>query len=99
MCARIERSSLKEQRFQEVSQVNTEISTTLAQRRAVRAYKSDPVPDELVREILAEARWAPSATNTQSTYIYVLSGDPLATFKASLREYAESEAPANPDLG
>ena len=79
--------------------MNTEIRTALTQRRAVRAYKPDPVPEELVREILTEARWAPSATNTQSTYIYVLSGELLATFKASLREYAESEAPANPDLG
>ena len=79
--------------------MNTETSAALTQRRAVRAYKPDPVPDELVREILTEARWAPSATNTQSTYVYVLSGEPLATFKASLREYAESEAPANPDLG
>jgi nitroreductase len=55
--------------------------------------------DEVVREILAEARWAPSATNIQSTYVYVLSGQPLATFRTGLREYAESEAPANPDLG
>ena len=79
--------------------MNTDVGAALTQRRAVRAYTSAPVPDELVREVLAEARWAPSATNTQSTYVYVLSGEPLASFKANLREYAESEAPPNADLG
>jgi len=78
--------------------VDTEISAALTERRAVRAYKPDAVPDELVREILAEARWAPSATNTQSTYVYVLSGELLAELQGESEEYAESEAPANPDL-
>jgi nitroreductase len=79
--------------------MNPEVSAAIIQRRACRAYTPDPVPDELVREVLAEARWAPSATNTQSTWVYVLAGQPLATLKAGLREYAESEVPPNPDLG
>ena len=53
----------------------------------------------MVREILTEARWAPSASNTQSTYVYVLEGEPLARFKADMRAYAESEVAPAPDLG
>jgi nitroreductase len=34
-------------------------------RRSVRAYKPDPVPEALVRELLEAARWAPSAINSQ----------------------------------
>ncbi len=75
-----------------------EVSTAMTERRAIRAYKTDPVPDAILRDILAEARWAPSATNTQSTYVYALSGEPLEKFKSELRQYAESEAEPNPDF-
>jgi nitroreductase len=34
-------------------------------RRSVRAYRPDPVPAELVQELLEAARWAPSAINSQ----------------------------------
>ncbi len=74
-------------------------NTALTERRAIRRYLPQPVSDDLVREILTEARWAPSATNTQSTYVYVLSGEPFRQFRADLREYALSEAPPAPDLG
>jgi len=76
-----------------------DVTDAILQRRAIRKYKPDPVPDELLREILAEARWAPSATNTQSTNVYVLSGRPFARFKAELKQYAESEVAPNPDFG
>lgn len=75
-----------------------DVSEAVLGRRAIRKYQPEPVPDELVREILAEARWAPSATNTQSTNVYVLAGEPFAKFKAELRAYAESEVTPNPDF-
>jgi nitroreductase len=78
--------------------MSSPITEALEGRRAIRRYLPQPVPDDLVREILAEARWAPSATNTQSTYVYVLSGPPFEQFKAELRMYAESEVPEAPDL-
>ncbi len=73
-------------------------TTAIMQRRAIRKYRPDQVPDDLLREILAEARWAPSATNTQSTNVYVLQGEPFRRFKAELRQYAESEVEPNPDF-
>ena len=76
--------------------MSSPITEALEGRRAIRKYLPQPVPVELVREILAEARWAPSATNTQSTYVYVLSGPPFEQFKAELRTYAESEVPEAP---
>jgi nitroreductase len=75
------------------------VRTALLERRAIRRYLPQPVPDDTVREILTEARWAPSATNTQSTYVYVLEGQPLAQFKAGMRAYAESEVAPAADLG
>ena len=34
-------------------------------RRSVRRYRSDPVPDDLLGQVLEAARWAPSAVNSQ----------------------------------
>lgn len=34
-------------------------------RRSIRGYKPDPVPQELIKEILALAMRAPSSMNTQ----------------------------------
>ncbi len=34
-------------------------------RRSIRKYLPDPVPDEMVEQILEAGRWAPSATNRQ----------------------------------
>jgi nitroreductase len=70
----------------------------MLERRAIRRYKPDQVPDDVLKEILAEARWAPSATNTQSTNVYAVSGEPLERFKAELRQYAESEVEPKPDF-
>lgn len=39
---------------------------TLARtRRSIRRYRPDPVPDELLTQVLEAARWAPSAVNSQ----------------------------------
>lgn len=42
-----------------------DVKTAIAERRSIRKYKQDPVPDELVNELLEAARLAPSGTNHQ----------------------------------
>ena len=51
------------------------VSQALRQRISVRAFRPDPVPEELVREILDTARWAPSGGNLQPWRIIVLAGE------------------------
>lgn len=34
-------------------------------RRSIRVFTADPVPDELVDQVIEAARWAPSGTNSQ----------------------------------
>jgi nitroreductase len=72
--------------------------SSLLVRRSIRKYLDSPVPDELVQQILAEARWAPSAINSQSTYVYVLSGRPFEQFKTDLRKYSEHNVPVESDI-
>ncbi|QUD86561.1 nitroreductase [Phenylobacterium montanum] len=57
--------------------------TEAVQRRiSVRAFKPDPVPGALVREILEIAARAPSGGNLQPWRVYALAGQPLAELKA-----------------
>lgn len=45
------------------------------QRRSVRAYKPDPVPDELLQTVLEAGRLAPSACNKQPWRFIVVRGE------------------------
>lgn len=49
----------------------------LTTRKSIRGYKSDPVPKEILKEILDAAVNAPSAMNTQPWEIAVVSGELL----------------------
>ena len=42
-----------------------ELLKVIHERRSIRKYRQDPVPDEIVIEILEAARAAPSWANTQ----------------------------------
>jgi len=42
-----------------------ELLALLKERRSIRAFTDEPVPDEAVEKILEAARWAPSGANSQ----------------------------------
>ncbi|MBU7040209.1 MAG: nitroreductase family protein [Theionarchaea archaeon] len=44
-------------------------------RRSIRSYLTDPVPEELIREVLEAATYAPSAKNGQQWRFTVLTGN------------------------
>ena len=46
-------------------------------RRSIRGYKPDPVPQDIIREIIGLAMRAPSSMNTQPWTFYVITGEPL----------------------
>ncbi len=46
-------------------------------RRSIRGYKSEPVPQETIRDVLALAMRAPTSLNTQPWNFYVVTGEPL----------------------
>lgn len=75
-----------------------DFGSVIRDRRSIRKYLPEKVPDAVLREVLDEACWAPSWGNAQSTSVYVLSGNALERFKASLLERSQSETPPSPDL-
>jgi nitroreductase len=42
-----------------------DVMEAIKTRRSVRRFKPDPIPDEVMGEVLDAARWAPSWANTQ----------------------------------
>ena len=47
------------------------------ERRSIRGYKPDPVPKELINEIIDLAKTAPSSMNTQPWHFHAITGEPL----------------------
>ena len=46
-------------------------------RRSVRRYRPDPVPEELIEQVLEAARWAPSGMNMQPWEFVVITDEDL----------------------
>jgi len=75
-----------------------EFDSVIRGRRSIRAYTGEAVPEELIREILDAARWAPSWRNTQAWNVWVLSGDALQRYKDEFRAAVERDDAAALDL-
>lgn len=63
-----------------------EIIEAIRTRRSIRSFKPDPVPKEVLEELLDVCRWAPSGGNAQPWNFAVLGGKVLDEIKARLEE-------------
>jgi nitroreductase len=68
------------------------VDEALRQRISIRAFKPDPVPQELVREVLDAARWSPSGGNVQPWSVIVVAG----AERDAVVQLAQSALAANP---
>ena len=50
-------------------------------RRSIRDFKQDPIPQNLLDEILRDALWSPSWSNTHPYYLKVVTGEKLELVK------------------
>jgi len=66
-----------------------DVYTAIKTRRAVREYKSDPIPDDVLHRIMDAAIWAPSALNSQNWKFYVLTGEKRNQFARLLKPIFE----------
>lgn len=60
-------------------------------RKSIRAFKPDPVPLSLVKEILELASRAPSGTNIQPWKVHVAAGDVRAKLEAEVLAHRETD--------
>lgn len=73
------------------------IDTIIKSRRSVRAFTSQAISQEEVRELLETASFAPSGTNTQPWQVYVVSGAKRDAIIHSVTD-AINQAIDNPEL-
>jgi len=64
-------------------------------RRSIRAYRPDPVPAEVVREIVALGRHAPSGSNIQPWRVHVMTGATLQRVGAAIRQAYLNDEPGH----
>ena len=69
------------------------VTEAVDRRVSVRAFKPDPVPGALVREILEAAHRAPSGGNLQPWRVHAIAGEPLETLKAKVAANLAGEEP------
>jgi len=75
-----------------------DIVEAVRSRKSIRGYKPDPVPKEILKEILDIATRSPSGMNTQPWEFTVITGEVLDNIKRANVEMLGSGAIPNPDL-
>ena len=67
-------------------------------RRSIRGYKPDPVPKEVIEEVLELAVRSPSSMNTQPWHLYVVTGEPLDKIRKENTERNISGVPPSREI-
>lgn len=75
-----------------------DILDAIIMRKSIRDFKPDPVPKQILKEILDTATRAPSAENSQPWEFTIIAGDVLNTIRQANVEKLNSGAPSHPDL-
>ena len=67
------------------------ITEAIRNRRSIRSFKTDPVPKEVLEEILKTCLWVPSSSNTQTWEFAVLGGTVLDELNDKVVEKVKGE--------
>ena len=67
-------------------------------RRSIRGFKPDPLPKDLIREIVTLATRAPSSMNTQPWYFHVVTGEALDNIRKGNTERNQAGVPASREI-
>ncbi|MFC1904296.1 nitroreductase family protein [Chloroflexota bacterium] len=76
-----------------------DVTEAIVKRKSIRGYKPDPVPKEVLREILEIASRSPSANNTQPWEVVVITGEVLENIKRGNAEMEASGIAPHPYVG
>ncbi len=70
----------------------------LLARSTIRAFKPDPIKQEVINDILNAALRTPSWANTQPWEIFCVSGEPLERIRSAFAENLKKCEPRKPDI-
>ena len=69
-----------------------DIVEAIKERRSIRAFKPDPIPEDVIRQIMEQALWAPSWANTQPWEFAVVTGEQLKNIQKGFLEKGKKES-------
>lgn len=75
-----------------------DVREAIRTRKSIRAYKPDPVPEDILKDVLDVARKAPSAMNTQPWEATVVGGHVLESIRRNNIEMLESGVAPRADV-
>jgi nitroreductase len=75
-----------------------ELREAIERRKSIRAFRQEPVPREVLDEILEKALRAPSWGNTQPWRVTVVGGEVLASMVEDFLNKVTSNEPSCPDV-
>jgi nitroreductase len=67
-------------------------------RKSIRRFKPDPVPTEVLREVIDCAKWSPSYKNSQPWEAVICSGAKKEALSKMLLDLLATGAPPSPDV-
>jgi len=67
-------------------------------RKSIRSFKPEPVPRELLTEIIDIAKWSPSYKNSQPWEVVILSGEKKKALSGMMTELLQNGTEPSPDL-
>ncbi len=70
----------------------------LTSRHSCRAFRPDPVPNDVITRIVAAARHVPSWCNAQPWQVTITRGDATEDFRRAITTAATAGSPPDPDL-
>ena len=79
----------------EVFQPAPDVFDAARTRRSIRAYRPDPVAPEIVREVVALGRHAPSGSNVQPWRVHVLTGTTLQRVGGAIQRAFLADEPGH----
>ncbi len=74
------------------------INEALLNRRSMRAFKSDPVPRDVLVNVLKDAAYTPSWANSQPWEVFVAEGETLSRIKTAYNKCYADAVKADPEL-
>lgn len=75
-----------------------DVVEAIAQRKSIRAFKTDPVPMDTLKAILTQALRAPSWANTQAWEFAIAAGQTVEEIRKAYMEKAQAGEMMNPDI-
>jgi nitroreductase len=75
-----------------------DLKEAIQNRRTIRQFLPDPIPEETIRALISDALWAPSWKNAQPWEMVVTTGGSLERFKKENREALLAGKTSIPDI-